>query len=70
MERTTKQKSTAKHLELYRDILEQARDLSTMKHISLESAILVLVLNELRQLHFHMDRFDASFVPKEVKSNE
>ena len=59
-----KVKQEVKCLELYDDILDQISDLAIMKHVSLEASALILVLNELRQLHYHADRLDAVLITK------
>lgn len=42
-------------LELYSNIIEQIKDLASIKQINEEMAALVLMLNELRQIHWHLD---------------
>lgn len=47
-----------RELEFYLDILKNIEDLTDVKNVSSELSALVLILNELRQIHFHLDRID------------
>lgn len=59
----TKKKASANPLEFYSNILDQCRDFAQMKDLSLEEATLMLILNELRQIHFHFDVAYAADTP-------